>query len=333
MVGLVHGEGAYTAIPLPGSATYANEAVIAQLVPPGGKLLIHTNGVYGDRLIEIAAHLGTPHAVIRTAPFTPPTAEQVRTGDRRRPGDHTCDDRALRDQHRRAEPARVALPQSAAATPRVCSSTPSLPSVPSISTPASSAFQAVTVSSNKCMQGVPGIGWAVGAENRAGERAWSRCFAGARPLGPEPAHGPYDGVPLHAADAGGGRVRPGLSRARPGGRHGGAARPLSAQLATAGRRHAADGLRDRGARRVRLADRGDLPQSGPSGVQLSGAVRGHEAARLHHLSRPPRAGQYVPHRLHGRRDRGRTCPRPCRRLPTRWTKWASLNLGVSRPPH
>ena len=29
MVGLVHGEGAYTAVPLPGSATYANEGVIA----------------------------------------------------------------------------------------------------------------------------------------------------------------------------------------------------------------------------------------------------------------------------------------------------------------
>src|SRR5215469_4865675 len=76
MVGVVHGKGAYTAIPIPGSATYANEGVIAQLVPPGGKLLIHANGVYGDRLVEIAAHLGTPHAVIRTAPFTPPTTEQ-----------------------------------------------------------------------------------------------------------------------------------------------------------------------------------------------------------------------------------------------------------------
>ena len=64
--------GAYTAIPLPGSATYANEAVIAQLVPAGGKLLIHTNGVYGDRLIEIAAHLGyavrgDPHRAVPAA--------------------------------------------------------------------------------------------------------------------------------------------------------------------------------------------------------------------------------------------------------------------------
>ena len=56
MVSLVGGQGAYTAIPLPGSATYANEAVIAALVPMGGKLLIHTNGVYGDRLIEICQH-------------------------------------------------------------------------------------------------------------------------------------------------------------------------------------------------------------------------------------------------------------------------------------
>src|SRR5260221_8245350 len=76
LVGLVGGQGAYTAIPLPGSATYANEAVIATLVPPGGKLLIHTNGVYGDRLIEICAHTGVLHATIRTPPFTPATGEQ-----------------------------------------------------------------------------------------------------------------------------------------------------------------------------------------------------------------------------------------------------------------
>ena len=41
MVGLVNGRGSYTAIPVPGSATYANEAAIATLVPEGGKLLIN----------------------------------------------------------------------------------------------------------------------------------------------------------------------------------------------------------------------------------------------------------------------------------------------------
>ena len=76
MVGLVGARDAYTAIPLPGSATYANEAIISGLVPQGGKLLIHSNGVYGNQLIEIYAHSGKPHQVLRTPPFLPATAAQ-----------------------------------------------------------------------------------------------------------------------------------------------------------------------------------------------------------------------------------------------------------------
>jgi len=78
LVGLVNGRGSYTAIPVPGSATYANEASIALLVPPGRKLLVHTNGVFGDRLIEICDALGTGVAVLRTDPFTPPSPKQFR---------------------------------------------------------------------------------------------------------------------------------------------------------------------------------------------------------------------------------------------------------------
>ena len=50
LVDLVGGGADYAAIPVPGSATHANEALIASLIPPGGKLLIHSNGIYGDRL-------------------------------------------------------------------------------------------------------------------------------------------------------------------------------------------------------------------------------------------------------------------------------------------
>lgn len=160
MVGVVHGEGAFTAIPIPGSATYANEGVIAQLVPPGGKLLIHTNGVYGDRLLEIAAHVGTPHAVIRTAPFTPPTAEQF-------------------DQAIVTDPAIThvmivhcetstgvlnPLDTVAAACRRHTKSlfVDAVASFGAIDIDARKlGLQAVTVSSNKCMQGVPGLGWAI----------------------------------------------------------------------------------------------------------------------------------------------------------------------------
>jgi 2-aminoethylphosphonate-pyruvate transaminase len=160
MVGLVHGDGAYTAVPLPGGATYANEGVIAQLVPPGGKLLIHTNGVYGDRLIEIAAHLGTPHTVIRTAPFTPLTAEMFEQAVVADPAiTHVmivhCEtstgvmnplDLVAEACHRHTKGLFIDAVASFGAMEIDARKL---------------GFQALTVSSNKCMQGVPGIGWAV----------------------------------------------------------------------------------------------------------------------------------------------------------------------------
>ena len=105
MVALVGGQDAYTAIPLPGSATYANEAVIAGLVPAGGKVLIHTNGVYGDRLIEIA---NTPASHAPPSAPALPAAHRgaVRGGDRGGPRHHACVRRALRNQHRRGQPDR-----------------------------------------------------------------------------------------------------------------------------------------------------------------------------------------------------------------------------------
>jgi 2-aminoethylphosphonate-pyruvate transaminase len=160
MVGLVHGEGAYTAIPLPGSATYANEGVIAQLVPAGGKLLIHTNGVYGDRLIEIANHLNTPYAVIRTAPFTPPTAAQFEQA--------ILADPAITHVmivHCETSTGVLNPLETVAEVCRRHTKGLFIDAVASFGAVDIDArklgFQAVTVSSNKCMQSVPGIGWAV----------------------------------------------------------------------------------------------------------------------------------------------------------------------------
>jgi 2-aminoethylphosphonate-pyruvate transaminase len=174
MVGLVHGGDAYAAIPLPGSATYANESVIAQLVPAGGKLLIQTNGVYGDRLIEIASHLGTPHAVIRTAPFTPPTAEQFEQAI-------VADPAITHVMIVHCETSTGVLnPLDSVAA--VCQRhtkglfIDAVASFGAIDIDARKlSFQAVTVSSNKCLQGVPGLGWAVvektALENARGQGA------------------------------------------------------------------------------------------------------------------------------------------------------------------
>jgi 2-aminoethylphosphonate-pyruvate transaminase len=160
LVSLVNGQGAYTAIPLPGSSTYANEAAIALLVPPEGKLLVHTNGVYGDRLIEICEALGVAVAVLRTEPFAPPTPDQFEAALLADPAiTHVMivhcetstgvlnpleDVAALCRAHEKG-----LLVDAVASFGAVAIDAPAL------------GLDAVMLSSNKCMQGVPGVGWAV----------------------------------------------------------------------------------------------------------------------------------------------------------------------------
>ena len=50
---------------LPGSGTYAVEAIIGTFVPRDATLIILSNGVYGERLVAIAAALSIDHAVFR----------------------------------------------------------------------------------------------------------------------------------------------------------------------------------------------------------------------------------------------------------------------------
>jgi 2-aminoethylphosphonate-pyruvate transaminase len=160
MVGLVQGTGEYTAIPLPGSATYANEAVIASLVPRGGKLLIHTNGVYGDRLVEIADKLQVPFTVLRTAPFAPPAPAQIEAALLADPAIA-----AVMVVHCETSTGVVNALEPIAELCRRHTKALLIDAVASFGALDLDArklrFDAVVVSSNKCMQGVPGIGWAV----------------------------------------------------------------------------------------------------------------------------------------------------------------------------
>jgi 2-aminoethylphosphonate-pyruvate transaminase len=158
LVSLVGGGNDYTAIPVPGSATYANEAAIASLVKPGRSLLIHSNGVYGDRLVEICQALGIPAVVLRTEPFVAPQTAQFEalitpeishvmlvhcetsTGilNPLEGIAQLCRERGL-GLLIDAVASYGAIPIDAAAL----------------------GADAITLSSNKCMGGVPGIGWAV----------------------------------------------------------------------------------------------------------------------------------------------------------------------------
>ena len=77
LLAIANGTGIATAVPLAGSATAGNEAAIQTFMPAEGKMLIYTNGVFGDRLCTICEIMRVPHAVLRTAPTQPIGAEAL----------------------------------------------------------------------------------------------------------------------------------------------------------------------------------------------------------------------------------------------------------------
>ncbi len=67
LVEMAGGGDAYTCVPMQGSGTFAVEAMIGTLVPPAGKLLILVNGAYGERIARISRYYSRAHATL-TAP-------------------------------------------------------------------------------------------------------------------------------------------------------------------------------------------------------------------------------------------------------------------------
>ena len=162
------------------------------------------------------------------------------------------------------------------------------------------------------------------------ERQGTLPFAQPRPLGPEPAHGPDPGVSLHATDPCAGGLRSGTARASGRGRCRGASRPLSAQLAAARRRHASDGLRNRGARR--LARPPSWPRFATPTIPGSTSKRSTRACNGAASSSFP-AGSPWPTRSASAAWATSTRPiseTPSRRSPRRSTIWASRRTAGVR---
>jgi 2-aminoethylphosphonate-pyruvate transaminase len=65
LLDIAGGRSSHVAIPLQGSGTFIVEAAIGTLVTPSDLLLVLVNGAYGDRMVEIARRLGRPVEVLR----------------------------------------------------------------------------------------------------------------------------------------------------------------------------------------------------------------------------------------------------------------------------
>lgn len=84
LLDVAQGEASHVAIPLQGSGTFIVEAAIATLLPASGKLLVLANGSYGERMIAIANRLGRSVEVLRwpeDRPVEPERVEQALAAD------------------------------------------------------------------------------------------------------------------------------------------------------------------------------------------------------------------------------------------------------------
>ena len=67
----------YTAVLMQGSGSFGVEAALGTALPPDGKLLILTNGAYGQRMVKMAEVLRLNHAVLAYMETEAPSPEDV----------------------------------------------------------------------------------------------------------------------------------------------------------------------------------------------------------------------------------------------------------------
>ena len=160
LVDLAGGRGSHVCVPLQGSGTFIVEAMVGTLVPPGGKLLVLVNGAYGRRVVRICEYYRRPVAVLETPEDTPvdPAALDAALGADPTIGhvlvvhcettsgvlNPVAEVAAVTARRNRrllvdAMSAFGAIPLDAARVP----------------------YDALVASSNKCLEGVPGVGFAI----------------------------------------------------------------------------------------------------------------------------------------------------------------------------
>ncbi|MDE2464717.1 MAG: 2-aminoethylphosphonate--pyruvate transaminase [Alphaproteobacteria bacterium] len=78
LVQIVHGEETHAAVPIQGSGTFVVEAALQTLVGADDKLLVLANGVYGERMASIAQRLGRRVEIRRWPVSSPVDAQEVK---------------------------------------------------------------------------------------------------------------------------------------------------------------------------------------------------------------------------------------------------------------
>jgi 2-aminoethylphosphonate-pyruvate transaminase len=158
LLNIIHGADSHVCVPLQGSGTFVVEAMLGNFVPADGKLLILINGAYGKRMAKICDYYRRPYSILETAEDIPV-------------------DVAVLEQRLAADPAithvaavhcettsgilnPIEAIAEVVARHRRSLLIDAMSAFGAIELDArSTPFDAVVASSNKCLEGVPGMGF------------------------------------------------------------------------------------------------------------------------------------------------------------------------------
>lgn len=158
LVDLANGRDNHVAVPLQGSGTFAVEAMVATFLPRDGKALILINGAYGHRIATICDYLGRAYATYESDEDVPPNPETVAA--------RLADDAAITHVivvHCETTSgilnpvADIAAVTAAAGRRLLIDSMSAFGALPVDAREI--PFDALAASANKCLEGVPGIGF------------------------------------------------------------------------------------------------------------------------------------------------------------------------------
>ena len=160
LVAIAGGRGSHVCVPLQGSGTFAVEAMLGNFVPRDGKVLILVNGAYGTRMVKICRYLGRATTILEwpeDTPVDPSALDKSLSADRAITHVAVVHCETTSGILNPVEAvARVTAGQGRGLLIDTMSAFGALPldaqEIP---------FDAAVASSNKCLEGAPGLGFCI----------------------------------------------------------------------------------------------------------------------------------------------------------------------------
>ncbi len=160
LVRIAGGEGTHVCVPLQGSGTFTVEAALCTLIPRDGKALILINGAYGVRMAKILDYANRNYITIETPEDTPVDLDALEeTLIRDASISHVCVIHCETTSGILNPIGDVAAIVDRLERSLIIDSMSAFGALPI--TAKDIKFDAIMASSNKCLEGVPGLGFAI----------------------------------------------------------------------------------------------------------------------------------------------------------------------------